>query len=410
MNYESRSPTPHTAQADTDAVALEEWESADDQPAKRRRRRLIVAAIALFAVIIAGAYFAFSGPAETPAAKGAGGGEQDNRTTPSITVVVPGRTTVNTVINSTGSLAARREMPVGVAGEGGQVLRVFVEPGQWVRQGQVLATVDRAVQTQQIAQLAAQIRVAEADARLAQSDLDRALALSGRGFVSTADVERRTAARDSAVARVRVAQAQLGEIRARTGRLDIRAPDAGLVLSRGVEPGQVVSPGSGVLFRIARGGEMELLAQVGEAELAQLSTGARATVTPVGSSTTFSGQIWQVSPVVDPQTRQGTARIALSYAAGLRPGGFASAQIIAAASQASVLPESAILHDDEGTYVLLINAQNKVERRAVTIGTVGAQGVPITSGLTGQEKVVLSAGAFLNVGDTVTPVMQRNRP
>ena len=298
-------------------------------------------------------------------------------------------------------------MPVGAVGEGGQILRVLVEPGQWVRDGQILATVDRAVQVQQLEQLSAQIRVADADARLAQADLVRAQALVGRGFISTADLERRTATRDAANARVRVAQAQLNEARARTGRLDIRAPAAGLVLTRGVEPGQVVSAGTGVLFRIARGGEMELLANVGESDLAVLSAGARATITPVGGTGGVAGQIWQISPVVDPQSRQGTARIALGYAAGIRPGGFAEARIVAGATQASLLPESAVMDDEQGSYVFIIGAGNKVERRAVTIGPVGDSGVPVISGLTGQEKIVATAGAFLNPGDVVVPVMRR---
>ena len=98
-------------------------------------------------------------------------------------------------------------MPVGVAGEGGQVVRVLVEPGQWVSAGQVLAVIDRSVQAQQAAQLAAQIEVARADLRLAQNELDRAQSLVSRGFISQADLDRKRATRDAAAARVRVAQA-----------------------------------------------------------------------------------------------------------------------------------------------------------------------------------------------------------
>src|SRR3546814_10241653 len=100
-------------------------------------------------------------------------------------------------------------MPVGGAGEGGEVSRVLVEAGDWVNAGQTLATIERSVQSQQAQQLAAQIEVAKAEAALAQNELDRALALVDRGFVSKADVDRKTAARDAAHARARVAQAQL---------------------------------------------------------------------------------------------------------------------------------------------------------------------------------------------------------
>src|SRR3546814_746530 len=130
-------------------------------------------------------------------------------------------------------------MPVGVAGEGGEVSRVLVEAGDWVNAGQTLATIERSVQSQQAQQLAAQIEVAKAEAALAQNEIDRALALVDRGFVSKADVDRKTAARDAANARVRIAQAQPGETRARIGRLDVRAPASGLVHDRVVEPGQM---------------------------------------------------------------------------------------------------------------------------------------------------------------------------
>jgi RND family efflux transporter MFP subunit len=152
---------------------------------------------------------------------------------------------------------------------------------------------------------------------------------------------------------------------------------------------------------------MELLARVGETELAALSTGVSATVTPVGSDRSFSGQIWQISPVIDPQSRQGTARVALPYSPALRPGGFAEVSIVAGQTQAPQLPESAVLTDDQGQYVLVVGTDNKVRRRPVTVGAISQTGVPVLSGLTGEERVVLSAGAFLNDGDEVKPVVQR---
>jgi HlyD family secretion protein len=124
-------------------------------------------------------------------------------------------------------------------------------------------------------------------------------------------------------------------------------------------------------------------------------------VTPVGTASQFNGQIWQVSPIIDPTSRQGIARIALGYNAALRPGGFASAQISAGQVDAPVLPESAVLSDDKGNYVFVIDAKSKVERRQVKTGSVSDSGIPVIEGLNGNEQVVLSAGAFLNPGETV---------
>jgi RND family efflux transporter MFP subunit len=368
----------------------------EEVPTPRRRRWLILGAIGLVLALLA---WMLLRPDPVPAPAAADRAQQ----APTVTVVAPGRTTIEGTITATGTLAARREMPVGSVGEGGQVVRVVVDAGDWVRQGQVLAVVDRSVQNQQAASQAAQIQVAQADANLAQANLDRALRLVGRGFISKADVDRLTATRDAAVARVRVARAQLGELRARADRLNIVAPAAGLVLERNVEPGQVVGGASGVLFRIGRGGEMEMLAAVSEAELAKLSVGQSATVTPVGTETGYVGQIWQLSPVIDPQTRQGRVRIALAYRPGLRPGGFATAEIRGGAIVAPLLPESAILSDNQGTFVYIVGPDNKVARRPVRTGIVTGQGIAVVEGLNGSERVVLRAGGFLSPGETVVP-------
>jgi HlyD family secretion protein len=394
MNYETSMSTG------LDGELLDSTDTAR----ARRRRWIIIAVVAAVLIIGAVAAYTFMAGGEDTAATAAADKEGQAQT---VSVIAPGRDTVVRAINATGTLAARREVPVGVVGEGGQVTRVNVDAGDWVQQGQVLASIDRSVQSQQAIALEAQIGVARADLQLAQNELDRALQLVERGFISKADVDRKTATRDSARARVNVANAQLNETRARNARLDIRAPVGGFVLERNVEPGQTVSAGSGVLFRLAKGGEMELQAQLGEADLATISEGVSATVTPVGDSRQFSGQIWQVSPVIDPQTRQGIARIALPFDRALRPGGFASVEIKAGAVTAPILPESAVQNDREGSFVYIVGKNNKVERRVVKVGSVTANGLTIAEGLDGTERVVLFAGGFLNPGETVNPKNQK---
>lgn len=365
-----------------------------------QRRRLIIIAAAVVVALVALILLLHGGAEESTVI-----GNEDS--IPRVTVVRPGRSDVSVAIKATGTLAARREMPVGVVGDGGQIAAVLVEPGDWVVAGQVLARVERSVQSQQLASLAASVQVARADARLAQNDLERAQSLVSRGFISKADLDRKTATRDAANARVGVAEAQHREQQARIGRLDIRAPAAGLVLTRAVEPGQVISPSSGVLFRLAKGGEMELLAKLSEADLARIPVGARVAVTPVGSEKSYTGEIWQVAPVVDPQSRLGIARVALRYDRDLRPGGFATASIVSGMSQAPVLPESALQSDDRGSYVYIVNSKDVIERRAVKVGQVSAGGVTITEGLSGSESVVTLAGGFMTPGQKVKPQIER---
>src|SRR4051795_835409 len=143
----------------------------------RRRWVIIGAVVVILALIVAVVAFGRSGSntdSQQAAAKGAG-------QIPTVTVIVPGQTQVGRVVSASGPLAAKRDQPIGIAGQGGRVIRVLVDAGSWVRGGQVLAVVDRSVQAEQAAQLAAQIEAAKANAALAQSNYERAIALQGRG-------------------------------------------------------------------------------------------------------------------------------------------------------------------------------------------------------------------------------------
>jgi len=398
MNYETG--------VDLDTVEADASDTGDLQSlsevgadAKRRKRLIVAIAVVLAASIIAGLMVSRGGeePAFAPPEDGV---------VSTVTVVVPGNVTQVGLITATGTLSARREMPIGSVGEGGRVVSVAVDAGDYVRAGQTLAIIDRSVQSRQAESSAALVEARKADAELAQANLDRALQLVERGFISQADIDRMTATRDAAVANVRIAQAQYQERLARNAQLNIVAPAAGLVLERNVEPGQVVGPGSGMLFSIARDGQMELLAEVSESDLARLSVGTPARVTPVGTSQVFEGQVWQVSPVIDEARRLGVARIGLPASTALRPGGFATARISSGAVVSPRLPESAILSDDKGSYVYVVNSSDEVERRDISLGLINDDGLEIADGLDGSERVVLRAGGFLSVGEKVRPVLQ----
>ena len=177
MNYASTISAEAQDEIPTDALA-----EYQQQQGFTLGKKLLIAGAGLIALLLAiAAYFALAGGEPV----GAG---DDNAQAPVVTVIAPGRTTVSGAIEAPGTIAARRPMPVGVVGEGGQVLSVRVDAGDWVGQGQVLAVIDRSVQTQQAAAQEAQIGVAQADADLAQSNLDRArpiLPVMGRPSIAS---------------------------------------------------------------------------------------------------------------------------------------------------------------------------------------------------------------------------------
>ena len=126
---------------------------------RSRRRRMMIIAAAVAVLVLALAFMLFSGGSgEEAATKAEAGAGQ----VPTVTVIVPGRSQVARTITASGPLGARRDQPIGIAGSGGRVERVLVDAGSWVSAGQVLAVVDRSVQSQQAAQLAAQVEAARA--------------------------------------------------------------------------------------------------------------------------------------------------------------------------------------------------------------------------------------------------------
>jgi RND family efflux transporter MFP subunit len=309
-----------------------------------------------------------------------------------------------TTVNIIGTIAARYDTPVGVEGDGGRVAAVYVEAGDHVKRGQVMARLNVSVLEPQVANLEAALEQSRAEADLANAEYRRAQAVGASGALSAEETERRRSTSVTAGAKVKVAAAQLAEAQARLARAEVRAPADGIVLTRNVEVGQTVTAGGEALFRVAEGGEVELRGQVAEQDLPLLKVGQAVTVRLTGTSLAFEGHVRLLPAVIDPQTRLGMARVELKPDPNLRPGAFARAEVTVSNAKRAVLPQTAVLTDDKGSYVLVVDAQDKVERRRVRVSGMMQNGVTISEGLTDADQVVATAGAFLQEGELVKPV------
>jgi len=323
---------------------------------------------------------------------------------PVVSVTEVGRSALPTTVSIIGTIGARYDTPIGVEGDGGRVAAIYVEAGDHVKRGQVLARLDVSVLQPQVANLQAALELSRAEADLAAAEYHRAVAVGASGALSAEETERRRSSSVTAAAKVKVAAAQLAEAEARLARAEVRAPADGLILTRSVEVGQTATPGAGALFRLAEGGEVELRGQVAEQDLPLLKVGQPVNVRLTGTAKAFPGQVRLLGAVIDPQTRLGLVRVSLAPDANLRPGAFARAEVTVSNAERIVLPQTAVLTDDKGSYVLIVNAQNKVERRDVHVSGIVANGVTIADGLTDREQVVATAGAFLQEGEVVKPV------
>jgi HlyD family secretion protein len=359
------------------------------------RKWLLPAGVVLLALLAASASFMLMGrkPHVTPLAH--------QEEVPLVTVMTPPVKEVTATVSFTGAIAARYDMPIANEGDTARIVGVYVWPGDHVHKGQLLARLDDSVLVPQINRLAASLEQARAQADLSAAEYKRALGVEAAGALSAEDIGKRRAAAATDAASVKVAAAQLAEAEARLARTQVTAPFAGTVLTRHAEVGQIASPGGDALFRVASGGEVEMRGQIAEQDLAQVKVGQPATVYLTGLSRPFQGHVWLLGAVIDPQTRLGEIRIALAPDPALRPGAFARAEVTIAKARRPVLPQTAVFSDDNGSYVFVVDAQGHATRRAVQVAEISADGVAIASGLSGQERVVRTAGGFLREGESV---------
>jgi HlyD family secretion protein len=325
---------------------------------------------------------------------------------PSVSVTQVGVSVQPTTVNIVGTIGARYDMPIGVEGDAGRVAAIYVEAGDHVKRGQLLARLNVSVLEPQVANLEAALEQAKAEAELAQAEYRRAQAVGASGALSVEETQRRRSSAVTAAAKVKVAAAQLAEAQARLDRAQVRAPVDGMILTRNVEVGQTATPGGEALFRLSEGGEIELRGQVAEQDLPLLKVGQQVSVHLTGISQVYPGHVRLLGAVIDPQTRLGTVRVSMTPDPNLRPGAFARADVTISSAERVVLPQTAVLSDDKGSYVYIVNAQNKVERRSVRVSGIVQNGVTIADGVGAQDQVVATAGAFLQQGELVKPVLK----
>lgn len=331
----------------------------------------------------------------------------------------------------------------------GRVAQVLVREGDLVRRGQVLVKLEsdelRAALAQAVAsQRQAQARLsglrstgrmasgaafaqAAATLRAAQAELERVEQLVAQGFLSASrlDEARRAvevarAQQTSAEAQSRAnaeagtdlaqAQAQLSlssaastAARARLAQAELLAPAEARVLSREVEPGQIVQPGK-ALIGLALAGPTQLVAQVDERFLEQLQPGQKASVVADAfPGQRFSARVLSLAPAVDAQRGAVEVKFALDQEppAFLREDMTLSVEVeTGRRERALVLPLAALRsHTSESAATVLVTQDRRAQERSVRLGLRTLDAVEVLQGLAEGDVVLL--GGTIGTGDRV---------
>ncbi len=302
-----------------------------------------------------------------------------------VNFAVVGEGSAPVAVNGSGTVSAWQEAPVGAEVGGLTAVALLVDEGQSVTKGQALLKMNDVL-------LQAELKQAQASANQSQKAYSRAKELYDKGYLSAA-------ALDQAEASQQVTAAALATAQTRLSQATIRAPIAGVISSRKAVLGQIIQPGA-ELFRIIRDGRIELNMEVVEGDLHLLKAGMPATVTSE-STGSVAGSVRIVTPMVDPATRLGYARISVPWTSGLRPGMFATGRIDAGTQTVMTVPQNAVVYSGNTPGAYVVGTDNKAHMHKVVLGERLGKDVVIKDGLTPGDRVITTGAGFLNDGDTV---------
>jgi HlyD family secretion protein len=348
---------------------------------------------------------------------------------PTVTVETARIAEVRDRIAVSGSLVPREDVEVTPRIAGYPIETLTHDIGDRVNAGDVMATLGDRTLAARLAQAEAELSRARAAVGQAQSQIDSAAASADQATTVlertrrlqqagtstqvvldsaiaadlTAQAALRTARDGLIVAQAQVQQAEAARDIAALDLSDavIRAPVAGIVSDRAARVGALSGAGGDPMFRIIKGGTVELEAEVIETALGLISDGDAAELTVAGVGD-VRGTVRRVAPTVSRVNRLGIVKVALE-GADLRTGLFASGWITVARRDAVTVPSTAVLSDGAGDFVLEVEG-DILRRRDIVAGLLWNGRREVSSGLDEGAVVVARAGGFFAGGDRITPV------
>ena len=309
-----------------------------------------------------------------------------------------------------GEVRARYEPELGFR-IGGKISQRLVDVGDRVSEGTILARLDTDDVRLQLDAARAQFASAQADHKLARSELERYQELQERQVISRSQFDAVESRFDASQAQLRQARANLSVARNQAEYAALKAPRDGVVAQRLAEAGQVVSPGQPV-FVLAVDGDREVRIDLPEQDVGRFTIGMQVAIELWSRpGQLFAGKLRELSPAADPRSRTFEARVAFDNGAiGAELGQSARVFAQTASSETLSIPLSALTAEQEATYVWVVDAETStLKKTPVEVGPYQEQVVPVLSGLNAGDWVVAAGTHLLRDGQTVIPVDRSNR-
>lgn len=297
-------------------------------------------------------------------------------------------------IPASGWLKPWHEAIVAAEIDGLRVTDVLVDVGSVVSKGQPLVRLADETVRAELRKEEAALASARADLAKARANAARARKMQASGALSDEKINEYLIGEQTAVAGVESAEALLESQKIKLARTTIVAADDGLITSRSVQLGAVVSSGT-ELFRLVRQQRVEWQAEVSARYLSRIRQGQAATITGPGDRR-IRGTIRLVGPTISTDTGRAIAYVSLPAKAHPPVGLYVTGQIELEITTALTVPETALVLRDGIAYVFTVDARQRASRVRVETGRRNGGEVEILSGLDRSMDVVATGGAFLS--------------
>ncbi|MDH7511380.1 MAG: efflux RND transporter periplasmic adaptor subunit [Clostridiales bacterium] len=306
----------------------------------------------------------------------------------------------------TGTLEAWQRINI-TPDTGGKIARIYVNEGDRVAKGQVLAELDTQAIELQLKQAEAAFAVAQARYNDSRTNLDRMERLFKEKAVSDQQYEQVRLAFDASKAQLDQAQAAVNLARHSLNVAIMKAPFSGIIASKNADVGDVINPmmgafsgGSGGVLTLVDFSRIKIRVDVSPSEITRVKKGQPAILrVPSLPEHEFRGTITVINLAADPLTKKFGVEVAVDNPdLVLRPGTFGEIAFeISTHEDALVVPQKAILSNK----YLFVVEDGKAVKREVVLGLQNATMVEITSGLAEGDEVIVEGNFGLEEGATV---------
>lgn len=313
------------------------------------------------------------------------------------------------VIDLIGTLDAARQVAI-VSQVGGTLVRQHVQEGDAVRSGQPLFSIDARPAEARIAQSRAALAGARAEAVEAEKKVERLAPLMQSGYISQQEFDDARLALEAARARASTARAELQAAQIDVQFAEIRAPIAGRVGRIDVRVGGLVQAGGDALTTLVAPGVLDVRASVAQQNWPELAAAHARGPVPgevalnADPAVRARGELVFVDSQIDAATGAVPIKVRLTDApaAMLSGQGVKLRLHLGIEADAKVVPEAALQHAQEGSYVYVVRDGRAVLQRVVAVRSLDGERV-VEGELAGGEPVLVEIPQRLKSGSKVSP-------